>query len=416
MSEGYSFRIASVAAVAWFAVLFVVSDNIHSLAESTSYDRLLLGARMCHGEAIDPNFPLGSAFLYSLPCRFGLEPVIAGRLVSLGFALLACFFAVRILRELEVPAAFGPWVLGLAALPAFARGAVVVGEEAAYTAAILGAVLAVMRGRPVPVVFAANLAVLVRLDALTLLPLFAAGVVVSTPERRRGLALGAACFGTTLLHLGIGMRTGEPLGFARRARAVMASSADGFGGRPGLETLPIALLDALGGAFGALLLGVAAAATVALLRGGGPGRRLAAGTLGVVLVTWVLAAVGALEPRSPRMIVPSLVLLLLCAFAGAGRRRSWAWMLASGCLLVGVPRAWTQAQEARLSPGLVEAARSLRDRPVEERIVVTEAHPVVVVESRRRPDSVGLVRQGTDGARWLLEVSDAGTRLVDLGP
>jgi len=40
----------------------------------------------------------------------------------------------------------------------------------------------------------------------------------------------------------------------------------------------------------------------------------------------------------------------------------------------------------------------------------------VVVESRRRPDSVGLVRQGTDGARWLLEVSDAGTRLVDLGP
>jgi hypothetical protein len=64
----------------------------------------------------------------------------------------------------------------------------------------------------------------------------------------------------------------------------------------------------------------------------------------------------------------------------------------------------------------VEAARSLRDRPVEERIVVTEAHPVVVVESRRRPDSVGLVRQGTDGARWLLEVSDAGTRLVDLGP
>jgi hypothetical protein len=418
MGRGYSFRVAAVAATTWLIVLGVQSENLHSLVESTSYDRLLLGLRLCFGDkagvrpSFDPNFPLGSAVLYAIPCSVGLPSVAWGRCVSFVFALLAGWLAVRVMREVDdregVAAAL---LVALVGVPALARGAVVVGEEAAYTAAVLGAVLGLMRGRLGWVVLAANAMVLVRLDAMSLVPAVAVGVVWVGGRRAWPWALG--CCGGVVMHLLVGWRLGDgPLGFANMARGEIGRSVGGFGGELGIDSLPGVLVDQLGGPVGYLVVAAALWGLVALARRGH--WVLALGTGYLLLVDWALSTLGVFEPRSPRLIAPLLALLVIAAVSAGGPRRLGATVVALLLVCSGLPRAWVDAREATLPPGLVEAAKAVGERPIEEYVVTNEQHPVVVVESGRPPYSVGL---GDDPrASWVFDVSDAGVRVHDRRP
>ena len=74
--------------------------------------------------------------------------LLLGAAIIGGFAVLAAVFAVKLVRALGGGVREATvTILGLAAVPALARGAVVVGEEAAYTAAVLGVVLGTVHRR-----------------------------------------------------------------------------------------------------------------------------------------------------------------------------------------------------------------------------------------------------------------------------
>jgi len=418
MGGGYSFRVAAVAAAGWVLALFARSDNLHSLAESTSYDRLMLGARLWHDgvAGIDANFPLGSAVLYAIPQALGLPPVAFGRGLSLLFAVAAAAVILRVVRELDPRESTAAAALvALVCVPGLVRGAVVVGEEAAFTLALAGAALGLMKGRWGWAIVAANAAPLVRLEAMGVVPLIAVGVAL-VAGGRRGLAGAVACFGSTALHLVVSAlgHSGDPIGFARVASDEVGRNAAQFGGELGAGVLPRAAADQLAGPAGGVVLLVALVGVVALVR-----RRewIPAAAAGYLLVfDQVLTSIGALEPRSPRMLAPLLVFLIVAAVALPGRdgRR---WTTAGIVLLIvgfGVPRAWVQAREERLPPGLVEAARSLGERPLDEYVVTTEQHPVVIIESGRPPSSVGPAHNPAREPAWRLEVSDEGVVLRDL--
>ncbi|MCO4773967.1 MAG: glycosyltransferase family 39 protein, partial [Deltaproteobacteria bacterium] len=146
MSRGRLLALASFVAVVLPAL--VLSDNLHSLAESTSFDRLMLGLRWLEpqGSRWDPNFPLGTAVLMAIPHALGLDPVAWGRGLSLLCAAGAGAVLFALVRRAAGDLAAGAAVAGMWWVPAVTRGAVVTGEEAPYLLCLLLALYGMVRG------------------------------------------------------------------------------------------------------------------------------------------------------------------------------------------------------------------------------------------------------------------------------
>ena len=301
---------------------FVASDNLHAVVESTSYDRLVLGLRTLRPSGgiprWDPHFPLGTAVVMAVPWGVGLDPVGFSRGLSFMAALVAALGVFALLRRAAGPLAGAAGAAAIWLVPSFTRGAIVTGEEAIYTALVVFAALALARGhgaqRPLPWMFASLLAingtVLFRLDAMTLVPLFALlGLAAFGP--RRGAIHGALCFLTTALHIAVSAWvTGDPLGFARVASMNIRRNASGFDAL-GPAVLPANLAAELGGwpVLVAALLGA-----VVLLRRPrerAAGRVLGILLVGVLLIDLVLTMAGAMEARTMRYLVPALVLCVV---------------------------------------------------------------------------------------------------------
>ncbi len=427
----FAIVMAAVVVPAWLA-----SDNLHATLESTSYDRLLLGLRTFDPAPgiprWDAHFPLGTAALMSVPWALGLDPVLFGRVVSMVGALVAALALFALLRRAAGPVAAAAGAAAVWFVPAFTRGAVVTGEEAPCTALLLLAALALVKGYGsvdknrwmFASLLAVNGMVLFRLDAMTLVPLFALlGFAAWTP--RRGALFAVGCFGTTAGQMLLSARTlGDPIEFARVASLNIRRNTRGFDVL-GPDVLPVNLASELGGwpiLAGALLgLGV-------LLRGR-DGERPAARTLGVLLggtllADLVLTMLGAMEARTTRYLVP---LLTLCVGGNAAlvgmltRRGQWAGAavgLGLGALLLGQGfEVRRQALEERLPEGLVETAQWLGANAGSGRVLVGEQHPTIVVESGLPwtqldvlPPGVpgsspsALVEDRLEGARWLVQV------------
>ena len=408
------------------------SDNLHSLAESTSFDRLMLGLRWLEPaegtSRWDPNFPLGTALLMAVPHALGLEPVLWGRGLSLACGLGSCALVFWLVRR-----AAGEWAAGLAAagmwfVPAVTRGAVVTGEEALYLLAFLGALAALVlavdeperRGRwMVAAAAAANATVLVRLDAMTVVPLF--GVLgVWLLGVRRGVLLGAVCFASTVTHLVVAWRmTGDPIGFARVASMNIHQNADGFDFL-GPAVLPLNVASEVGWATSALAM--FGAWWLWRERSESPVRgALGAALVWLFVVDFGLTVVGAMEARTMRYLVPLLVLAVAGAAVGAtreGRPGAQRWVLPALFLFsLGshFPTIVRQAQEERLPVGLVEMARWLGEQRGDDRpVVVGEQHPVFVVAGGLDHAATGVLPPGAPGdnrgdvVREVLERTGAG--------
>jgi len=441
MSDAFMGRRGTVAAVC-FAVAVAVyafagSDNVHSTAESVSFDRLMLGLRWLDPATPtrwDPNFPLGTAVLMALPHALGLDPVAWGRGLSLVGAVVATWFGWAVVRRVSSPP-FAAWfVVALWCVPAFVRGAVVVGEESLFAAFSLGTLWALVRAETDRrffwlAVLGANATVLVRIDAMAILPGFvlAAWCVGGV---RRAAVFAVLSGGSTLVHFLVGWRgqggwNGDPLGFARVARETIARSGGGPGDAWRLATElagELWMIAPLGG----LVLAALVAALVRLWRvGDAQQRALALAGAWMLLASAAAAGAGALEPSIHRYWVPLLAVLLLVAACALGTvrqqtgRRVAALLAALLCANL-----WTiaeQVREARLPDGLAEAARELGRRAGEERVLVAEQHPTVVVLSgldwrqvdvlpagHPRENRERVVRQAVtqSRARWLLQVGD----------
>lgn len=421
----------AVVAPAWLA-----SDNLHAVVESTSYDRLMLGLRTLEPAPGTPrwdaHFPLGTAALMAVPWSTGLDPVGFGRVVSLLSALVAALALFALLRRAAGPAAAAAGAACIWLVPAFTRGAVVTGEEAICTALMLLAALALVRGHAaehkagwmVASLLAINGMVLFRLDAMTLVPLFAL-LGFAAWGRRWGAAHGLACFASTIGHVWISAATiGDPIGFARVASMNIRRNADGFDAL-GPDVLPVNLAAELGGwpvLVGALL-------GLAVLLRGRDGERPAARTLGVLLggtlvIDLALTMSGAMEARTMRYLVPLLALgvagnaALVGMLLGRSRWVGAAIGVGIAALLVGqVPEIRRQAAEERLPVGLVETAGWLGEHAGAGRVLVGEQHPTFVVESGLPwtqldvlpPGAPGgsaaeVIRAKLDGVRWLVQV------------
>lgn len=414
---------------------FLGSDNLHARVESTSFDRLMLGLRWLNPvpHRWDPNFPLGTALLMAVPHALGLDPVLWGRLLSLGAAGVAAVLLFALVRRAAGEAAGAVAAAAIWLIPAVTRGAVVTGEEAPYLALLLAGLLALVRAASggwrwlLLSALAANATVLLRLDAMTVVPLF--GLLgVWLLGVRRGALLGVLSLGTTLLHMAVSWRmSGDPIGFARVASFNIQRNADGFDVLgPGL--LPLNLVGELGWA----VLGIAGFGGVWLWKAATPAARaLGAAWVWLFVVDLGLTMVGAMEARTMRYLVPLLVLTTAVAAVGATRdgmprpeRWPWLrWMLPVGLalsLLSNVPEIRRQTREERLPDGLADAARWLGAHDEGRPAVVGEEHPTFVVLGGLDHVTTGVlppgspddnratvVRETVDGAgaTWLVEVS-----------
>ena len=99
---------------------------------------------------------------------------------------------------------------------------------------------------------------------------------------------------------------------------------------------------------------------------------------------------GVLEARSPRYLVPLLALscpLLLHGAAALARlfiprqTATIVLLLTATVFFLGGKTALNEAREARLPNGLVDCASGLGELAGDERVMVAERHPVVVVHS-----------------------------------
>ncbi len=427
----FAIVVAAVVVPAW-----LVSDNLHAIVESTSYDRLMLGLRTLHPAPGTPrwdaHFPLGTAALMSVPWGLGLDPVLFGRVISLVSALVASLTLFALLLRAAGPVAAAAGAAAVWFVPAFTRGAVVTGEEAPCTALLLLGALALVKGYDsvdknrwmLASLVAVNGMVLFRLDAMTLVPLFALlGFAAWSPVR--GVLYAVGCFGTTIGQMFLADRTlGDPIAFARVASMNIRRNADGFDAL-GPDVLPVNLATELGGwpmLVGALIgLGV-------LLRGR-DGERPAARTLGVLLggallADLVLTMSGAKEARTMRYLVPLLVLCVAGNAALVGmmtRRGQWAGAAVGvglGALLLGQGfEIRKQSLEEKLPEGLVETAEWLGANAGSGRVLVGEQHPTFVVESGLAWTQIDVLPPGAPGnnpgslveeklqeARWLVQV------------
>jgi hypothetical protein len=393
--------------------LFLLSENVHTVEESTAFDRLRLSMRTFWPTPtasfwrpstwrIDTNFPLGTAVLFALPNAFGLESAFWGRVLSGISALIATGCAFRLFAP-----RFGPLLGGVAAAfpwcsPAFARGAVLSGEELLFTASLLVALVGLIEGRRwigVSLV-AANAMVLFRLDAMVVLPAYGL-LALALLGRRRGLMVAAASGVSSLLHVGITWATtGDPLAFARLAQGVTAATT-----REGPSMMPAAYLAGIAEGLGhPALLGLAAVgAIVAVLRGGRSGRAWAFVAVYLLLAYMAVGASGILKLQFTRYLVPVFVLtavLVPISLAAVGPPRS---VLAAtlgavllGFCLHGSAKAVTEhAVAARVPTGLEAAAHWLAMCGQGETALVTSHLPALTVLGPLPPDSVDQVK-----TRW----------------
>jgi hypothetical protein len=381
--------------------LFVASDNVHSVEESTAFVRLVLPLFALQGGGFwpDPNFPLGTCSVFALPHLLGLDPVLFGRLHALGWATVATVVAARLFGRFLGPLRGALAGASLWVVPAFVRGAVVSGEEAPCAALLLiglAGLVAVSEGSAgrsaggtwrLTIVsgLAAGSVVLFRLDALVVVPLLAL-LALPLLGLRRGLAFGAAASLAPALHLVHSARVyGDPLHFARQVMVVArASRGDAVTDAGGV---PIQLM----GELGFVVAPLAALGAIVLWRRGGPGRAVVAMACGATLAWWLMGAAGAFEPRFVRYLVPALVLWPPLAVAGAsallerfaatgGRRGTVAIALLVGLLLFGCGvRAWGDAREARLRPGVREVAAWLAEEGPRERILFDRASDEILI-------------------------------------
>lgn len=436
-----------LAVLGLFIVCLLLSDNLQSLSESTAYDRLVLGQRTFvpgDGQAPwprwDTNFPLGTATVFALPYVLGADPVLFGRLHSLLWALLGLVVVGALTRRTVPTSPAILVVLAMAGLPAFVRGAVVSGESAPATALLLIATLALCAGTPrtpaadsgrrfwlIVSMLAVNAMVLFRIDLMLVVP----GLALLGLWRIRGMAgLGyaACCGGTSALHLLLAQSIGGGsfLDFAHTAQLTTTRSADGFGGGPALWDMLHTLASQLAGPLlGWPLLALTLLGAASLLRS----RQDLRGRLLALVWLWTLAAYqaaclsGVLEARSPRYLVPLLALscpLLLHGAATLSNRfapRRRATVVALVTATAFVSGGWTavnEALEARLPNGLIDCSSRLGELAGDERVMIAERHPVVVVHSGLPYSQTAVLPpagpQPMDGATILAAMQDSGTR------
>jgi hypothetical protein len=414
-----------------FAVLlplFLSSENLHSAGESTSYDRIGLGIRTFWGQpgasfwspstwTPDHNFPLGTALVFALPSLLELDPVGLLRAHSALWAAVASFAVFRLLRPQVTPLIAAAAASALWWVPTFARGAVVTGEEAPTFGLMMLGLLGLSRARSHPRALllsclAVNGMVLFRLDAIFIPPAFAlAGFWVV--GGRRAIAYAVGCAGTTLLHLGITWAlTGDPVAFARVATRVTGGIS--------LKTHvgPLDFATAISGYLGGwLLLGLAAVGLFTLFRRGLiGGRLLVAATLWLGLGYSLAAGVPILEVDIGRYFVPLTALLAagvpLSALALPQRGRIREGAALGGLVLLAslnVGTIKTQAQEARLEPGLVAASAWLAMCAPELATLSTHRAPALQLAAgyRRQPVHLLNSRWNTDSPRSMGEELDA---------
>jgi hypothetical protein len=428
--------------------VFLRSDNVHAIEESVAFDRLLLGLRTFWPEgrgdapgtdglppfpanlrrwALDPNFPLGTAFVFGLPHALGVDPVTWGRLHSLAWAMAAALAWGASLARAGGAAVGALGGAAVFTIPAFTRGAVVSGEEAPYAGLYAVSTWLLLRARDawnsgeaaaagrarrsaLLAALAGSATVLFRLDALTLLPGLALAGLLAL-GRRRGLLFGAALGLGGLLHLGVSWRVyGDPLNFAHNAARVTRDTASP-GGDFHWARLPEIVAWQAAGPLGPALLALAALGVVALLRRDPAEPAEPAGwTQGVgpvlaLLSLWLACADewivvrGSMQPRLVRYLVPMLMPLPGLAILGAA-----AWVpgprrrLALGAALAvfgtaaaaGVPRAWADAAAIRLPDGLEEACRAAGEaaRASGVSVVVSGWHPECTLFSRLPPGRI----------------------------
>ena len=394
--------------------LFSLSENLHSVGESTTYDRIALAIRTFWGQSsetasglsawnIDHNFPLGTAFIFALPVALGLDPVSPLRLHSALWALLTTVALYRLFRPQLRPitaalSATAPWWV-----PAFARGSVVSGEEAPTVGLMLVGLLALAhaRDRPRALILsclAVNGMVLFRLDAMFIPPFFAlAGLWVV--GGRRAILYAVGCAGTTLLHLGTTwLLTGDPLDFARVATRVTGSIATKA------SVSPLDFLTATASYLGGWpILVLALLGLLALLRNPSTVHKLFLGLFAWLAFGYTLAVgVPVLEVDIPRYFVPFLTLLAAAVPLAAlwlPRRKylregaAGAALLLLALLNLGTIKA--QAQEARLEPGLLEASSWLHTCAPGLRTLSTHRAPALQLAAGHRTEPVHLLN-----SRW----------------
>lgn len=441
--SGLSWALLVAALLAVLAPSFARSDNVHSVRETVAFDRIALSLRTFWAEQSppegpslptsirpDPNFPLGTSVLFALPYSLGLDPVLGSRLITLFAALLAalalgCLVAALADTTAGVLAAAAIW-----GVPAFTRSAVVTGEAAPYTAALLGsaALLAWERkkGRPrrsrlLLAGLLLGMAVLFRLDAFALAPVWIVAVAMVF-----GLA-SAAIFSASALpffacHLLVSWQIyGSPVAFARSAARVTQHNA-------APNDLPLLLLlQALNEQLTLPLVVVATLAgclaLVAFLRGGDH-RRSATVFAGILLAGTVAAYVvmtgsGAMEPRLQRYLVPLFALALGAALSFAwGResalfRRGLVLAYVLFLLVSGREQALREARELVLPAALPEIASWLVEEYPGSQVRVSGYHPEMVVLSGLPETIIKPLPRGADG---VLDVEVLARQRKAVGP
>lgn len=388
--------------------VFAGSDNVHPGLDSTAFDRLGLALRTFwpdgvgvagpNPRAVDPNFPLGTAVVYAVPHLLHADPVLLGRLISLGAGLtamvtLGILVGLAAGRELALPAAASVW-----ALPAFVRGAVVSGEESLYTAALLLGLLGLIgahsaRGRGdrrATVLLAAgsclavNAMVAFRIDAALAIPGFA--LLGLSLGARVGIPYALGCALSSFVHFFVAWSVQDaPLVFLHTSAGVTAATAPPGSSR-GMVDFCLMLRGQSGGTV-VLLAGLVGA--VALLRRGGP-----AGRLFVGLFAWLHLAYGGAvllsipNPGIPRYFVPLLVAWIPLALVGCrevlGRLHDGLWRVAvlgllAFVLVTGGRAAHAEAEAARLPDGIEDAAEWLSQHAADRPILVTQQGPELIV-------------------------------------
>jgi|GEM_PF-2414805 len=407
--EGLAWVLVAVALLGVVAPAFVQSDNVHSDLETVAYDRIALSLRTFWADQaspdgpslptsfrVDPNFPLGTAALFALPYGLGLDPVFGSRLLTLFSALLAALglgllVAAGAGRTAGVLAAAAVW-----GLPAFTRNAVVTGEAAPYTAALLGSAALLAweckqpRARTARLILAGALlggTVLFRLDAFALAPVWIVAVAVSLGISSAGW-VAAACLPLFAGHALVSWHIyGSATAFARRAAQVTKQNA-AFHDQPLLRLLQ-ALADQLTLPGCMLALAAAVFALMAVVRTGLKHRSplsffwlVLLGSAGAYLA---MIGTGAMQPRLHRYLVPLLVLFLAAAlmFAwgaiGTSLRRFIVVALVAGFLCVGGREALRDARDLRLPSAVPELAAWIATEHSLSMVRVSGYHPEMVV-------------------------------------
>lgn len=422
--------------------LWWASDNVHSAEESAASDRLYLAFRTFWGEGPshiagalqplgwtpDPNYALGTPFLFLPAHLLPGDPTTWARAFAFAAAVVASLAASRLGGRLLGPIGTAAGLL-LWGVPAFLRGAVVSGEEAFAAATVLVGLGLLARNVDDPTLRGPSLVVgasltgaaaLLRLDALPLaLGLAALGAVAL--RGRRGAIWLALCALPVIVHLGVAASvSGDPFAFAdsigHQAQAV-AHSGEDFGG----SALWKGWLAELGwGGLGLTGLGIAV-----LWRRPGSPRLVAAAITLALAVDAGLVLMGVMQPRFARYFVPAFSLASLAWPAAVVQLapylpRAARTALPALCGLLfavfGGLRARDQSRTARLPEGLLPACRWLRNQEPGT-VVVSGQHPEFAVRlgwgggaihpAGPVQDRTGLVRVLTErGARWVVLLPD----------